>query len=84
MKYKDFKSALKFLEEYGFEYGLDSITNKRSCYRNFYGEIVLEYYRLDANDYIPQVYIEINGKIIKDDTISFINDDLDFDKTNSA
>ena len=61
MKYKDFKSALKFLEEYGFEYGLDSITNKRSCYRNFYGEIVLEYYRLDANDYIPQIYIEING-----------------------
>ena len=61
MKYKDFKSALKFLEEYGFEYGLDSITNKRSCYRNFYGEIVLEYYRLDPNYYIPQIYIEING-----------------------
>ena len=61
MKYKDFKSALKFLEEYGFEYGLDSITNKRICYRNFYGEIVLEYYRLDANEYVPRIYIEING-----------------------
>ncbi len=61
MRYLDFKSALKFLEEFGFEYGMDSMTNKRECYRNFYGEIILEYYRLDANEYIPQICIEING-----------------------
>lgn len=42
-KYRDFKSALCFLEEYGFEYTKDSVTGKRECYKNYFGEIVLEY-----------------------------------------
>ncbi len=60
MKYKDFKTALAFLEDYGFEYCLDKVTGKRECYKNEYGELVLNYKRLDANYWVPQLLINID------------------------
>lgn len=64
-KYRDFKSALCFLEEYGFEYTKDSVTGRRECYKNYFGEIVLEYKQLDQNYWIPEICIEIGyGKTV--------------------
>lgn len=60
MRYKDFKSALEFLQDYGFEYSYDSATGRRRCYKNCFGEIVLDYMRLDPNYYVPQICTEIN------------------------
>ena len=60
MKCKDFQSALEFLIDYGFEYCYDSATGRRKCYKNKFGEIILEYKQLDPNDWIPQICIEIN------------------------
>ena len=60
MKHKDFQSALEFLLDYGFEYGCDSATGRRQCYKNKFGEIVLDYIQIDPNEWIPQISIEIN------------------------
>lgn len=60
MKHKDFKSALEFLVDYGFEYCYDSATGKRNCYKNRFGEIVLDYKRIDPNYWVPQICTEIN------------------------
>ena len=60
MKHKDFKSSLEFLLDYGFEYTYDSETGKRQCYKNRFGEIVLDYKRVDPNYWIPQICSEIN------------------------
>lgn len=60
MKYNDFKSALDFLLDYGFEYCYDSATGRRKCYKNGFGEIVLDYKQLDPNYWIPQICIEIS------------------------
>jgi hypothetical protein len=60
MQYKDFQSALEFLVDYGFEYCFDSATGRRKCYKNKFGEIVLDYKQLDPNYWIPQICIEIN------------------------
>jgi hypothetical protein len=60
MQYKDFQSALEFLVDYGFEYCFDSATGRRKCYKNKFGEIVLDYKQLDSNYWIPQICIEIN------------------------
>lgn len=60
MKCKDFQSALEFLLDYGFEYCYDSATGRRKCYKNKFGEIVLDYKQLDPNDWIPQICIEVN------------------------
>lgn len=59
-KYKDFETALSFLLDYGFEYSFDKTTGKRRCYKNEYGELVLDYKRIDANYWIPQLLIIIN------------------------
>ena len=60
MKHKDFKSALEFLVDYGFEYCYDSATGKRNCYKNRFGEIVLDYKRIDPNYWVPEICVEIN------------------------
>lgn len=60
MKYKDFQSALEFLLDYGFEYCYDSATGRRKCYKNKFGEIVLDYERTNPNEWIPQICIEVN------------------------
>ena len=39
MKYKDFKTSLEFLQNYGFEYCKDSATGRAECYKNEFGEI---------------------------------------------
>lgn len=59
-KHNDFKSALSFLEQYGFEYTKDSATGRRECYKNYFGEIVLGYKQLDPNYWVPEISIEIN------------------------
>ncbi len=60
IKYKDFKSSLEFLTNYGFEYGFDLATDKRECYRNNFGEIILEFVRTEPNEWTPQICVEIN------------------------
>lgn len=62
MKYKNFKSALEFLSNYGFEYCYDSATGKRECYKNRFGEIILNYYQLDPNYWIPQICAIISNQ----------------------
>ena len=59
-RFKDFKSSLEFLTSYGFEYCYDSATGKRECYKNRFGEIILDHKQLDPNCWIPQICIEIN------------------------
>lgn len=59
-KYKDFKSALSFLEKYGFEYQQPSKSEKE-YYKNKFGKIVKGYKQLDANYLIEEFYIDISG-----------------------
>lgn len=59
-KYNDFKSALSFLEQYGFEYTQDSANGRREFYKNYFGKIVLGYKQLDPNYFVPEISIEIN------------------------
>ena len=44
----------------GFEYCYDSATGKRECYKNRFGEIVLDSKQLDPNYWKPQICVEIN------------------------
>ena len=60
MKYKDFKTSLEFLQNYGFEYCKDSATGRAECYKNEFGEIVLRYKQLDPNYWVPEICVEIN------------------------
>ncbi len=62
MKYKNFKCSLEFLTSYGFEYAYDSETGKRECYKNRFGEIVLDYKQLDPNYWVPQIYINAHNR----------------------
>ena len=59
-KYKDFHSALSFLEQYGFEYQQPSKLEKES-YKNKFGKIVKGFKQLDANYWIEEFYIDISG-----------------------
>ena len=60
MKYKDFKTSLEFLINYGFTYCKDSATGRADCYKNEFGEIVLRYKELDPNYWVPEICVEIN------------------------
>ena len=61
MKYENFKTSLEFLTSYGFEYICDFEMEKRECYKNRFGEIILGYKRLDPNDWVPQIYIKAHN-----------------------
>ena len=58
MKYKDFKTALAFLEDYGFKYCSDD--NNRKCYKNEYGELLLYWKMIDYDYGVPKLLIRIN------------------------
>ena len=58
MKYNDFKTALAFLEDYGFEYCSD--INNRKCYKNEYGELMLYWKMIDYDYGVPKLLIKIN------------------------
>lgn len=54
------KEKYKFLEQYGFVFGIDPFNPNRPCYKNNFGEIVFWY---DENSLVfqPIIYIQING-----------------------